>query len=356
MRYGEAMGHKAPSTVVVGLSSGVDSSIAAWLLKERGFNVIGVTFALAQPGAVEQSNSCCSPTLMARAKAIADHLGIPHYALDLTEEFRDRVIEYFVAEYSEGRTPNPCSKCNARVRFGGLAEVARRLGAEWVATGHYARLTGSPLRIARGVDPRKDQSYVLAEVAPGLLEYCLFPLGGMTKHQVRGIAEDLGLRKLVSEESQEICFIPGDDYRAFLTERLGERPGDILDKNGSPIGRHTGTYNYTVGQRRGLGSAGGRPLYVTSVDAARAEIVVAAEATSMTSVIRFRVSAVHRKLPQGRVCVQYRSMGSPAGGILDGTDCVILDQAVGGVAAGQTIAIYDGEQLVLGGTISGTGP
>jgi tRNA-specific 2-thiouridylase len=356
LRDGEAMGHKAPSSVVVGLSSGVDSSVAAWLLKERGFNVIGVTFALAQPGASEQSNSCCSPTLMGRAKAIADHLGIPHYAVDMTDEFRGRVVDYFVAEYAEGRTPNPCSKCNARIRFGGLAEVARRLGAEWVATGHYARLEGSPSRIARGVDRQKDQSYVLAEVAPGLLESCLFPLGGLTKHQVRVIAWKVGLGKLVSEESQEICFIPGDDYRAFLTDRLGERPGDIVDEQGSPMGRHAGTYNYTVGQRRGLGFGGGRPLYVTKVDAARGEVVVAAEPTSRTRAIEFRVSAVHRELPRGHVSVQYRSMGNPVDGTLDGTECVLLDQAVGGVAAGQTIVIYDGERVVLGGTISGTAP
>jgi tRNA-specific 2-thiouridylase len=347
------MGQADASSVVVGLSSGVDSSVAAWLLKEQGYNVIGVTLALAPPGSSERSNSCCSPTLMVKAKAIADHLGIPHYAVDLIDEFRDKVIEYFVSEYAEGRTPNPCSKCNARVRFGGLVEVAQRLGAEWVATGHYARLAGSPLRLRRGLDLQKDQSYVLAEVDPLLLQRCLFPLGESTKEQVRRMAADLGLAQLVSAESQEICFVPNDDYRAFLAGRLGKHAGNIVDEVGNVLGSHFGTYNYTVGQRRGLGAVGGRPAYVTRVDAARREVVVSAEPAVDTRVIEFRVSALHREPPRGRVSVQFRSTGSPVRGTIEGTGALVLDQVVAGVAPGQTIVIYDGDEVVLAGTISG---
>jgi tRNA-specific 2-thiouridylase len=160
---------RAPS-VVLGLSSGVDSSAAAWLLKQQGYNVIGVTLALAELDSDERAKSCCSPTLIDKAKAIADHLGIPHYAVDKIDEFRGKVVDYFVAEYAAGRTPNPCTKCNARLRFGALLGVAERLGASAVATGHYARLTGDQRRLSRGLDAQKDQSYVLAEVDPALLE------------------------------------------------------------------------------------------------------------------------------------------------------------------------------------------
>jgi tRNA-uridine 2-sulfurtransferase len=349
------MGQAAPSSVVVGLSSGVDSSVAASLLKEQGHNVIAVTFALAPPGSSEQVKSCCSPTLMAKAKAIADHIRIPHYAVDLIDAFREQVIDYFISEYARGRTPNPCSKCNARVRFSALVEVARRLGAERVATGHYARLTGSPPRLSRGSDPQKDQSYVLAEVDPALLEKCIFPLGAMTKQRVRQMAADLGLEPLVSEESQEICFVPHDDYRGFLGDRLGERGGNIVDERGNVVGSHAGTYNYTVGQRRGLGAVGGRPLYVTSVDAERRELVVSAEPAAETRVIRFELSALHRRPPTGRVTVQFRSTGGAVLGVLDGLNAVILDQGVTGVAPGQTVVVYEGDEVVLGGTISGTG-
>jgi tRNA-specific 2-thiouridylase len=351
-----AMGRLAPSSVVLGLSSGVDSSIAAWLLKEQGYNVVGVTLALAEPGSDEQANSCCSPALMAKAKAIADHLGIPHYAVDEIQEFRGKVVDYFVSEYAAGRTPNPCAKCNSRVRFSALLDVARRLGASAVATGHYARLTGEPGRLSRGQDSRKDQSYVLAEVDAGLLEQCLFPLGELTKQQVRGVAADIGLGELVSRESQEICFVPGDDYRAFLKERLGERPGAIVDDQGRVLGQHSGTYNYTVGQRKGLGHAAGGPLYVASVDAERGEVVATRERGVETGIIGFALSALHREPPKGVVTVQFRSMGGAVFGRLVGLDSLVLDAPTRGVAPGQTVVVYDGEDVVLGGTITAAEP
>jgi tRNA-specific 2-thiouridylase len=349
------VGDAPRSSVVVGLSSGVDSSVAAWLLQQQGYSVVGVTLALAEPGSSEMSNSCCSPSLMGKAKAVADHLGIPHYAVDKIEEFRAQVVDYFVSEYAAGYTPNPCSKCNARVRFEALLDVARRLGTDHVATGHYARMTGEPRRLSRGLDKQKDQSYVLAEVDGGLLQHCLLPLGHMTKQEVRQIARRIGLADLVSQESQEICFIPNNDYRTFLREKLGERPGTVVDDAGNLLGNHSGTYNYTIGQRKGLGFAsGGRPLYVTSVDAARALVVATTDVCGAVSAIRFTVSAIQRTPPRGKVWVQFRSMGKPVRGELVGLDKVVLDHPANGIAPGQTLVVYDDDDVVLGGTISST--
>jgi tRNA-specific 2-thiouridylase len=349
------MERKAPSSVVVGLSSGVDSSVAAWLLKEQGYAVVGVTLALAGPSDHEDATSCCSPTLMAKAKAIADHLRIPHYAVDKVDVFRRQVVDYFVSEYSAGRTPNPCSKCNARVRFYALADVASRLGASFVATGHYARLNGEPPRLSRGLDPGKDQSYVLAEVDAGLLERCILPLGSLTKVQVRKIAAEVGLARLVSEESQDLCFVPRNDYRAFLLAELGERPGTVVDEHGKVLGSHTGTYNYTVGQRKGLGSSsGGGPLYVTSVDVGRRRVVAGTHDRGAVQAIRYSPSAFHRNVPGGKISVQFRSTGKPVRGVLIGADKIVLDQPTDGIAPGQTIVVYAGDDVVMGGTISST--
>ncbi|OFW63355.1 MAG: tRNA 2-thiouridine(34) synthase MnmA, partial [Actinobacteria bacterium RBG_13_63_9] len=240
---------------MVGLSGGVDSSVAAMLLKDEGYQVTGVTLQL-----WSDPNSAGGPTgsfsdAVERAAMVARHLGIPHLVVDAGETFVREVVEYFIAEYALGRTPNPCVKCNAAVKFALLVETAQRLGASRIATGHYARLTGAPTRLSRGSDRSKDQSYVLAQVAAHLFEQVVFPLGGMTKGEVRQLAARRGLGNRVSKESQEICFVPRDDHRAFLKDRLGVRPGLILDTDGRPLGHHSGTYNYTVGQRRGLGVA-----------------------------------------------------------------------------------------------------
>lgn len=355
MTDGLSTGPGAPSSVVVGLSSGVDSSVAAWLLKQQGFRVIAVTLALAVTD--DESvvgSSCHSPDLMARAKAIADRLGIPHYPVDKKEDFQDLVIDYFVSEYEAGRTPNPCAKCNACVRFNALLGIAERFGAEYVATGHYARLVGESRLLSRAVDRAKDQSYVLAEVDPAVLRRCVFPLGELTKKQVRQVAIDAGVADLVSGESQEICFVPDNRYREFLRDRLGERPGVVVDEEENVIGTHSGTYNYTVGQRKGLGQGGGPPLYVSTVDAQRRRVVVTGEGGDAVSVIHFTASAIHREPPAGKVDVQFRSMGKPVSGKLLGAETVMLDEPARGVAPGQTIVVYDGDAVVLGGNILST--
>ncbi len=345
---------RAPS-VIIGLSSGVDSTVAAWLLQQQGYNVIAVTFALADQSESERSDSCCSPSLMTSCRAIADHLGIPHYAVDLRSQFCHEVVEYFVSEYASGRTPNPCSKCNARVRFSAMADLAGRLGAGHCATGHYARLTGRPRRLSRGRDTYKDQSYVLAEVDPGLLSGFIFPLGGLTKAQVRAMAVQIGVGDLVSNESQEVCFVGDAGYRGFLQRRLGARPGDVVDQSGRLLGAHTGTYNYTIGQRKGLGHAGDGSLFVTRLDAGRAEVVVAPQELGRVTSILFDAPTEHRTPPRGRVWVQFRSMGSPLLGRLRSPGVVALDEPAFGVAPGQTLVVYHGDKVVLGATISSTG-
>lgn len=341
-------------TVLVGLSSGVDSSVAAWLLKQQGYTVIGVTLALAEPGIAASSRSCCSPSLMAKAKAVADHLRVPHYAFDVRTEFRDRVIEYFVSDYAAGRTPNPCAKCNSRVRFDALLRLAERFGAQCVATGHYARVGGRGKSLCRGRDRTKDQSYVLAEVDPETLSRCLFPLGSLVKEEVRAMADQAGLMELVSPESQDICFVPSRGYREFLKDRLGERPGDVVDDQGNVVARHTGTYNYTIGQKRGLGHGGSRTLYVSALDASTSEVRVGTEECATTKTLMFEVSARHSEPSDARVSVQVRSGGNAIPGTLYGPDKVIFDRGELGVAPGQTLVIYDDEEVVLGGTILST--
>lgn len=332
----------------------MDSTVAAWLLKEQGFKVFGVTLALAEPGGHEDTRSCCSPELMARAKAVADHLGIPHYGVDSQSRFRKEVVDYFVSEYGRGRTPNPCSKCNSQVRFDALLDVARRVGAERIATGHYARLTGEPKRLSRAFDPAKDQSYVLAEVDPAVLEHCLFPLGELTKTQVRRIASDLGLAEMTSGESQEICFVPDDRYRDFLKDRLGEKPGVVVDEGGAVLAEHTGTYNYTIGQRKGLGTGGGPALYVSRLDALTGEVVASPEGGDEVREISFSVSSVHRDMPDASLLVQFRSMGKPVPARMESCGRVILESPARGVAPGQTIVLYHGDDVLIAGSIDST--
>lgn len=254
--------------VAVALSGGVDSAAAAILLQEEGHDVFGVTMRVTE-------------TWVAEAATVAAALGIEHYVFDLRAEFKAAVIEPFVAAYLSGRTPNPCVTCNPRVKFGLLLRRAVELGAAFFATGHYARVwrdagTGRYL-LARGVDRKKDQSYFLYALNQEQLRYLLFPLGTKTKEEARALVRARGLR-VAARESQEICFLPEDDYRAFLRQVAGEpRAGPIVDLQGNVIGRHRGLPYYTVGQRRGLGVAAGYPLYVLALDPARNALVVGPE-------------------------------------------------------------------------------
>ena len=293
---GASQDKKTHAGVLVGMSGGVDSSVAAMLLQKAGHRVVGVTLRLWDDPCATGERTCCSSEAVKRAAAVAGGLGIAHYSVDTREIFESRVVDYFVEEHARGRTPNPCMKCNARVRFGFLLDLAARLGLEFVATGHYARLVGEPAGLARGFDHHKDQSYVLAEVQPDVLRRVLFPLGEMTKPEVRALAAEAGLAGASQPESQEICFIPDDDHRRFLEARLGEMPGAIVDGEGREVGSHPAVYNFTIGQRKGLRVSGQAPSYVVAVDAARRRVTIGERPALAVS--RLRVADVVRHRPQ----------------------------------------------------------
>ena len=274
--------HPVPSTrVLLGMSGGVDSSVAALLLKEQGYDVIGVTMKVWPQDCVSRAeDKCCGPQAVADARGIAHTLGIPHYVVDEAGEFEKMVIDYFTSEYRAGRTPNPCVMCNEKLKFGSLLAKARALGASHVATGHYARLERQPggsVKLFRAADDRKDQSYFLFSLREEQLQASLFPLGHLTKPEVRALAKKMGLKTYDKEDSQEICFVPGNDYTAFLRSHLGEKefhPGGIYFKDGTYLGDHPGIEFYTVGQRKGLGGGHGRPVYVIDIDADRQRVIV----------------------------------------------------------------------------------
>jgi tRNA-specific 2-thiouridylase len=270
--------------VAVAMSGGVDSSVAAALLLDQGHEVMGITMRVWDPAPLptEEGGTYSADDFtdhMDDARRVADQLGIPLHVVDFREEFRRLVIDDFVDEYFHGRTPNPCVRCNRTVKFGLLLDKARELGAEYLATGHYARIVRGDdgfVHLLKGDDPHKDQSYFLFALTQEQLNRSLFPLGGLTKPEVRAIASRIGLRLAEKGESQEICFIPDDDYVRFLEAKKGAGllSGDIVDRQGSVLGSHCGTYRYTVGQRRGLGIAWREPLYVLGVNERRREVVV----------------------------------------------------------------------------------
>ena len=266
--------------IVVAMSGGVDSSVAAALLVEQGCEIIGISMQTWDHNADKTFGSCCSPRDLADARQVAYELGIPHYLLNFEQQFESAVVNYFVSEYLQGRTPNPCVVCNQKVKFDTLLLRARMLGADKVATGHYARLLGGGserLRVARGRDQAKDQSYFLFNLSQEQLAHTLFPLGEFTKEEVRVMAEKHRLPVANKPESQEICFIPDNDYAGFVRRRapeVADRAGDIVNPQGKIVGRHRGYPNYTIGQRKGLRVSSREPLYVLEIDTNRNRLVV----------------------------------------------------------------------------------
>src|SRR5215212_2620732 len=258
-------------SVVAAMSGGVDSAGTALLLKEAGYDFATVTFRLHD--GEKGSRSCCSPDTVLFARDTAHRMGLPHFTLNLKELFNRRVMQDFVGSYKEGRTPNPCVACNAHVKFHAAAFLADDLGFDYVATGHYARVAEGPT-LARPVDEKKDQTYVLWPVPKELLERTIFPLGEYRKTEVRAIAEERGLAVAYTPESQDICFIPDGDYRRFVRKKVSAEPGDVVDPGGKVLGRHGGVVDFTVGQRRGLGVSAPTPLYVTEVRPQANQVVV----------------------------------------------------------------------------------
>lgn len=267
--------------VLVAMSGGVDSSVAAALLADEGYDLVGITMRVASGDGREHSRkACCTADAAHDARRVADKLGIAHYVINYLERFEEEVIGDFVSEYLAGRTPNPCSRCNQRVKFGALYEKAQAVGADYIATGHYVRkvIRDDRHALRRGIDRGKDQSYTLAGLGQEQLRRSLFPLGELTKAEVRERAKDLGLVTWDKPESQEICFVPNDDYRAFLATRVGMgTPGPIINRQGDRLGEHSGLMNYTVGQRKGLGIAAPRPLFVLKIDIRANTLIVGHE-------------------------------------------------------------------------------
>jgi tRNA-uridine 2-sulfurtransferase len=357
--------------VVVAMSGGVDSSVAAVLLKEQGFDVVGATMRLWSEEDDHATDRCCSAFDVDDARRVAGQLKIPHYVFDLREAFEREVVRYFCEEYGRGRTPNPCVVCNRTIKFGLLLEKAGELGAELLATGHYARTHFDargelPGRhgLRKGADPGKDQSYFLFALNQEQLGRCLFPVGDYRKDEVRRKAADLGLRVHDKAESQEVCFIREPSYHAFLARRLTNpaEAGPILDRRGTVLGRHKGIPFYTIGQRRGLGVPYGKPLYVIELDRGRNAVVVGeAGETERRQFVVEEVNWIAFGESPGvlktEVKIRYRHPGCRAtvSSLPGGKAAVELDIPQKAITPGQAAVFYDGEAVLGGGWIGEVG-
>ena len=338
------------ASVLVAMSGGVDSSVAAALLVEAGHDVTGVTLRL---WGGDTDSGCCSVADVEDARRVAAQLGIPHYVFNLSERFDEAVVEPYIAAHAAGQTPNPCVECNRAIKFGVLLDRAEQLGFEHIATGHHARVRGDEHAgwgLLRGADDAKDQSYVLYMLGQTELARTRFPVGEMTKAEVRAHAARLGLRTAAKAESMDVCFVRREDRLAFVDARAGARPGDVVDTAGRVLARHDGVSHYTIGQRRGLGVAFGEPRYVLDVAPSTATVTIGSRDELLREQIPVRdLTWVRGTGPgQGTLDVQTRAHGVPvAGRIIE--DTVTLEVPIPRVAPGQVVALYDGGALVGGG-------
>lgn len=351
-----------PERVAVAMSGGVDSAVAALLARERGAEVVGVTVKLWADPATDGAKACCSPEAVLGARALAHSLGIPHFTLDLEEEFRQRVVGRFIDGYAAGSTPNPCVLCNGEVRLEAMIDLAERLGASRLLTGHYARIVedGEGPLLAAAADGAKDQSYMLAALPTELLGRLEFPLTELTKPEVREIAARHGLAVARKAESQDLCFLAGQGKRGFLRRHggLGERDGEILDSSGRSLGRHRGHHEFTVGQRRGTGVSANVPVYVLATDAAANTVTVGTWEELETRRVSVRDAILHRDGARvDAVKLRYRSSALPAtiGAAAPGRHEALeveLGEDFAGAAPGQTAVLLSGETIVGHGTIA----
>lgn len=352
--------------VVVGMSGGVDSSVAAYLLKQQGYDVVGVTMQIWQDESheeIENKGGCCGLSAVDDARRVAAMLDIPYYVMNFKSEFKRDVIDYFVREYLAGRTPNPCISCNRYVKWESLLTRSIQIGADYIATGHYARICELPngrYAIRNSVTAKKDQTYALYNLTQEQLKRTLMPIGDYTKEEVRKIAEDIGLMVAGKPDSMEICFVPDNDYASFIEKETGVTsvPGDFVDVDGNVIGKHRGVIHYTVGQRKGLGIALGKPAFVVAIRPEQNQVVIGEDRDVYTERLYannlnfmavddipepVHVKAKIRYSHEGAYCT-VRKIDS------DTIEC-IFDQPVRAVTPGQAVVLYDGEYVLGGGTI-----
>jgi tRNA-specific 2-thiouridylase len=350
--------------VVVAMSGGVDSSVAAALLKQQGYDVIGMMMRLWSEPGKEDTNRCCTPDSMAMARRVAAKLDIPFYVVDAKEIFRETVVQYFLDGYATGQTPNPCLLCNRQIRWTFLLERALALGADFMATGHYVKrkvVDGGPIQLLRAVDPSKDQSYVLHVLKQEKLSKALFPVGEYPKAEIRQMAESLNLPVYKRPDSQDLCFLAGEDYRNFIQRNAPEMlvPGEIVTQAGKILGQHNGLANYTIGQRKGLGVSSSVPLYVLGKNADTNTLIVGeADELGIDELLADEVNWISGEAPEepfrAEVKIRYTAREAEAlvTPIEGGKQAQVrFDAPQRDITPGQAAVFYDGDILVGGGII-----
>jgi tRNA-specific 2-thiouridylase len=350
--------------VLLGMSGGIDSTVSAMLLLEQGYEVVGATFRTydsMKESCLAKEKGCCTVESVMEAKHNAERMGFEHHIVDFREPFRQCVIRNFIDEYMSGRTPNPCVLCNSAIKWGELLRVADEMGCDYIATGHYARIVerNGHVYLTAAADTHKDQTYFLWRLTEDQLRRTIFPLGDLTKDQVREIARQHGYEQLAEKrESQEICFVPDDDYRTFLRANVPDyeervRAGEYVDAEGRVLGMHKGFVNYTIGQRKGLGIALGHPAYVTHIDAATNRVTLGTNEDMYATELRFKELLPLRPIPDSpspiTAKIRYRSQAVPVQKI-DG-DCLIFAAPVWGITPGQSVVLYQDDLLIGGGVI-----
>lgn len=352
--------------VVVGMSGGVDSSVAAWLLKEQGYDVIGVTMQIWQDEdnvVQEENGGCCGLSAVDDARRVAASIGIPYYVMNFKQEFQKNVIDYFTEEYLNGRTPNPCIACNRYVKWEALLQRSLSIGADYIATGHYARIDKLPngrYAIRRSATLAKDQTYALYNLTQEQLEHTLMPVGNYSKDQIREMAEKIGLQVANKPDSQDICFVPDGDYASFIEENADAsiRQGNFVTPDGKILGKHKGIIHYTVGQRKGLGLALGYPAFVLEIRPETDEVVIGTYEESLTHTLRaneLNFMSVEDLTEPMRVFakIRYNHKGAWCTVEKTGEDEITctFDEPIRAVTPGQAVVLYDGEYVLGGGTI-----
>lgn len=354
------------SRVVVGMSGGVDSSVAAWLLKKQGYDVIGVTMQIWQDEdvcSVEENGGCCGLSAVEDARRVAAALDIPYYVMNFKDEFKKQVIDYFAEEYLNGRTPNPCIACNRYVKWEALLNRSLSIGADYIATGHYARieqLANGRYALRRASVPGKDQTYALYNLTQSQLSRTLMPAGEYSKEQIRQFAADLGLQVADKPDSQDICFVPNGDYASFIEETTGKdiAEGNFVTTEGKVLGHHKGIIHYTVGQRKGLGLALGYPAFVLEIRPETNEVVIGTYEESLTRTLkadRLNFMSVPDLTEPRRVFakIRYNHKGAWCTVEKTGADEITcaFEEPIRAVTPGQAVVLYDGEYVLGGGTI-----